>query len=166
MSDEMIEILMECLLWKRQGCLSERATHNKLNTNKRHKEEITIGARGLGFNSRAGKNRHGVVNGSPPLRCLFGAMLPRCYVAEMEHDTRYTRRHNVASILSLIFLSQLINTNRHYQPDSPIGAGGLRFNFRAGQIKLEVGSSPLRCFCVAQALTRGDGPRYSFHASA
>ena len=52
--------------------------------------------------------------------------------------------------------------------DIPIGAGGLI----PGPVKLDTVSStvgqwpPLRRFCVAQALSRGDEFRHSLHASA
>ena len=47
--------------------------------------------------------------------------------------------------------------------DIAIGAGNLRFDSRAGQIGRSVanGSTPLRCFCVDQTLSRRDGPRHS-----
>ena len=50
-------------------------------------------------------NRHSVANGSPPLRCFFGAALPRRKAAKMGPVTRYTLRRNTASINSedLIF---------------------------------------------------------------
>ena len=51
------------------------------------------------------------------------------------------------------------------------GSGGLGFDFLAGQIVHSVGngSPPLQFFfrsCVAQALSRGGGPRHSLHARA
>ena len=50
-----------------------------------------------------------------------------------------------------------------------MGAGSLEFDSRAVQIGYSVanGSPPLRCFfeAAAQALYRGDGPRYWFRAS-
>ena len=39
-------------------------------------EDIAIGARGLGFDSRAVLIGHSVANGSPLLRRLFRAVLP------------------------------------------------------------------------------------------
>ena len=41
-------------------------------------QDIAIGSEGLGFNFRAGQIGHSVANGSPPLRCFFGAVLLRC----------------------------------------------------------------------------------------
>ena len=57
------------------------------------------------------------------------------------------------------------------------GAGGRGLDSRAGQIdtstqcrqRLATAATFLRncvAYCVAQALSRGDGPRYSLHASA
>ena len=40
-------------------------------------KDIVISAEGLGFDYRAGQIGHSVANGSPPLRCLFGAVLSR-----------------------------------------------------------------------------------------
>ena len=40
-------------------------------------KDITIDARGLWFVSQAGQIGHSVANGSPPLRCFFGAVLSR-----------------------------------------------------------------------------------------
>ena len=40
-------------------------------------KDIAIGARGPGFCSRARQIGHIVANGSPPLRCFFGAVLSR-----------------------------------------------------------------------------------------
>ena len=37
---------------------------------------VAIGAEGLGFDSGADQIGHSVANGSPPLRCFFGAVLP------------------------------------------------------------------------------------------
>ena len=39
--------------------------------------DMAAGAGGLGFDYRAVQIGHSVVNGSPPLRCFFGAALPR-----------------------------------------------------------------------------------------
>ena len=40
-------------------------------------KNIDIRAGGLGFDSRAGQIKHSVTNGMPPLRCFFGAVLPK-----------------------------------------------------------------------------------------
>ena len=52
--------------------------------------------------------------------------------------------------------------------DTPTGAEGLGFESRTGQIGRGVANSspPLRRFCNAQALSRGDGRRHSLHASS
>ena len=52
--------------------------------------------------------------------------------------------------------------------DIAIGARGLGFNFRAGQIGHSIvnGSLSLRCFCFVQLLSYGDGLRHSLHPSA
>ena len=42
-----------------------------------------------------------VVNGSPELQRCFGAVMPRCYVAEIGPATRYTLRCNIASIMKI-----------------------------------------------------------------
>ena len=39
--------------------------------------DIAIGAGGVRFEFRVGQIGHSVVNGSPPLRRFFGAVLPR-----------------------------------------------------------------------------------------
>ena len=51
--------------------------------------------------------------------------------------------------------------------DIAIGARGLGFNFQACQVGHSVAnrSSPLRRFCVVQALSSGDGPRHSFRCN-
>ena len=40
-------------------------------------KDTAIGARGLGFHSQAGQIGHSFANGSPPLQCFFGAVVPR-----------------------------------------------------------------------------------------
>ena len=40
-------------------------------------KDIAVGAESSRFDSRAGRIRHSVANGRPPLRCFFGAVLPR-----------------------------------------------------------------------------------------
>ena len=54
--------------------------------------------------------------------------------------------------------------------DNVVGAGGVLFDSRAGQIERKVpnDSPPLRHFLasVAQALSREDGPHHSSHVSA
>ena len=40
-------------------------------------KRIDIGAGGLGLDSKAGEIGHGVVNGSPPSRRFFGAVVSR-----------------------------------------------------------------------------------------
>ena len=42
-----------------------------------------------------------VVNGSPPLRSFFGAVLPRRLAAEMRFATHLTPRRNNASIIKI-----------------------------------------------------------------
>ena len=41
-------------------------------------KDIVIDAEGLGIDSRSSYIGHSVTNGSPPLRCFFRAVLPRC----------------------------------------------------------------------------------------
>ena len=50
--------------------------------------------------------------------------------------------------------------------DIAVCPGGLGFDFRSGQIKHSVanGSPPLQCFCLAQALSRGDDVLQSLRA--
>ena len=52
--------------------------------------DIAIGAEGMAFDSRADQIEHSVVNGSPPLQCFFGAVLPQHKAAEMVPVIRYT----------------------------------------------------------------------------
>ena len=64
-------------------------------------DHIAMGARGLGFDYRAGQIGHSVANGSLPLRRFFGAVLPRRQAVEMCLATRYTLRRNTASIMKI-----------------------------------------------------------------
>ena len=59
----------------------------------------TLGAGGLGSESRVGRSKigHSVANGSPPLRCFFGAALPRRQGVEMDSSICYALRRNTAS---------------------------------------------------------------------
>ena len=66
-------------------------------------KDIAIGTRGLGFDSRAIQIGHSVANGSPLMRRLFGAVLPRRLAAEIGLVTRYTLRRNTASIIKIRF---------------------------------------------------------------
>ena len=45
---------------------------------------------------------HSVANDSPPLQRFFGAVMPRREAAEMSSATRYTLRHNTASIMKIL----------------------------------------------------------------
>ena len=66
-------------------------------------KHIAIGAVDLGFDSKASLIGHGVENNSPPLRCLFGGMLPKRQAAEMDLATHYTLQCNIASIMKISF---------------------------------------------------------------
>ena len=66
-------------------------------------KHIAIGAEDLGFDSRDVQVGRTVTNGSPPLRCFFGAVLPRCQAVGMGPATRYTLRRNTASIMMMCF---------------------------------------------------------------
>ena len=61
-------------------------------------QDIAIGAIGQAFDSQAGQIRQSVANGSPPLRCFFGAVLSEVLCAEMGPATRRAwasyRQHN------------------------------------------------------------------------
>ena len=63
--------------------------------------DTSTGAEGLGFDSRTGQIGHKVVNGSPPLRYFFGAVLPWRYAAETGPATRYTLRRDTAGIMKV-----------------------------------------------------------------
>ena len=52
-----------------------------------------------GFYSRAGQTECSDANGSPPLRCSFGAMLHKRQAAKMNPATRYTLRRIIASMM-------------------------------------------------------------------
>ena len=57
-----------------------------------------------GFKAKIGHvDRVSVGNGSPPLRCFFGAVLPGRITAEMNAATRYTLWRNSASIMKISF---------------------------------------------------------------
>ena len=60
---------------------------------------MAIGAGGLGLYSRAGQIGHSVANGSPPLRCFFGALMSRQSAAEMGPATRYTFGRDITSVM-------------------------------------------------------------------
>ena len=62
-------------------------------------KDIVIDAEGLGIDFRSSYIGHSVTNSSPPLRCFFGAVLPRRLAAEMDPDTRYMLWNNTASIM-------------------------------------------------------------------
>ena len=66
-------------------------------------KDIAISAGGRGFDCLAGQNGHDIGNGSPPLRCSFGAVLPRHYAVEMGLDTRYIFRRNTANVIKIAF---------------------------------------------------------------
>ena len=63
-------------------------------------KDIAIGEGGLRFVSRVGQIGH-VANGSTPLRCFFGAVLPWHYAVEMGLATRFTLRRNTGSIMKV-----------------------------------------------------------------
>ena len=65
---------------------------------------IAMGTGCLGFDFRAGQITHSLTNGSPPLRCFFGAVLSRRYAAEMDPASRYTLWCNTASIMKELIL--------------------------------------------------------------
>ena len=54
-------------------------------------EDIAIDAGGLGFHSRVGQIVHIVPNGSPPLQCFLGAVLPRRLRDRPRHSLVVTR---------------------------------------------------------------------------
>ena len=58
-------------------------------------------------------------------------------------------------------------SNKSIKKQQAVGAGGLGFDSRAGQIGHGVATAAmfLRC-CVVKPLSRGDAPRNSSHASA
>ena len=57
-------------------------------------KHIAAAAGGLEFDSWSSQITRSVVNGSPPRRCFFGAVLPRREAAEMDPASRYTLRRN------------------------------------------------------------------------
>ena len=67
-------------------------------------KDNSISTQGPGFNFWSGEIGRGIANDSPPLRCFFGAVLPRCSAAEMGPATHYTFRRNATSTMKdLIF---------------------------------------------------------------
>ena len=62
---------------------------------------IGIGTTGLEFDSWTGQIGHGVVNGSPALRCFFAGLLPRRSAAEMDPATRYMLRRDTTSMMKI-----------------------------------------------------------------
>ena len=63
-------------------------------------KDITVGAGGLRFDSRAGQTGT-VANGPPPLQRFFEAVLLRRCIAGMVPATRYMLRYNTASITTI-----------------------------------------------------------------
>ena len=59
-----------------------------------------VGAKGLGFDFRAGQIGHNVVTGSPPLQ-HFETVLPKRLAAEIGPATRYKLRRNSASVIKV-----------------------------------------------------------------
>ena len=51
---------------------------------------IAISAGSLGFDFRAGQIGHNVANGTPPLRCFFGAVLPRAKLRRWSRHSLHT----------------------------------------------------------------------------
>ena len=55
-------------------------------------QDNAIGAKGLGFDSRADQSRHSVANGSPPLRRFFVAIVAQALSRGVGPATRHTLR--------------------------------------------------------------------------
>ena len=64
-------------------------------------KHIAMGAGSLDFDSRAVQIGYSVANGSPPLRCFFGAVLRRRYTAEMGPAIGFALRCNHASVIKI-----------------------------------------------------------------
>ena len=60
-------------------------------------KHIALSWGNLRFDSRAGHIQHSVVNGSPPLRRFFEAVLRRRKVPKMDPATRYKHQRNTVS---------------------------------------------------------------------
>ena len=70
-------------------------------------QDLVIGARDLGFDSRASQIGHSVANGSPPLRRFCVAL---ALSREMIPGTRYSLRRNTASIMTIRFFLEIYVT--------------------------------------------------------
>ena len=62
---------------------------------------VTIGAGGLGFESRVGQIGHSVANGSPPLQCFFRGVV--ALVLSRGNGSRYTLRRSNARMTKICY---------------------------------------------------------------
>ena len=67
-------------------------------------KNTAIGPGSPGINFRA---RRVVTDGSPPLRCFFGAVLLRCQAAEIDPAISYKLKRNTASVLKIFDCEKL-----------------------------------------------------------